>query len=341
MDQNTTNIAQYVPTEAALTELESRYKGIVFDFSRKSALLEAKEANKELRTLRIDVESMRQTLKAPILEKGRLLDEKARQITGRIVALEKNISSQVEAEEQRREELKQAQEAAKKERLERIQAKIEKIRAMPLRAFDLPSLLVENILNEATAINIDDDYENLKSLAELVREDVISSLERLLVSKRRDEQEAERLKAANHELESRVATLQSTVVSPNPVAAFNPFAPIGGHVTFAIGGHAPLAKGIPPIGHVNRDDAQNRLAPLGAQAVSSGKDVGMMSDMADCFANTTEQPPSPAPASIPNQVDSIKNEIIASLDNLTIENLQRTSEFIKSLTSASHFRLAA
>ena len=335
MDTPMTTIAQYDPTEAALTELESRYKGIVFDFSKKSSLNEAKEARTKLRDLRIGLENLRKKLKAPVLEKGRQIDLEATRITDRISTLETDIVTQVEAEEQRREEERQARAAAEKERLERTQAKIENMRGMPLRAFDLPSHLVEAILKEASAIVIDDDFGELKNLAQLVLDDVITTLKRLVESKRRVEQEAERLKAANKALESQVATLQNTVATPRPVTEFRPFA--------SIGTQPPAAIGIPPIAQTAPAVSFVRAASASAPVVTPIPNVSTSCTTDDLFGNTSVQAPSPASSSsaAPTQADTLKADIVASLDNMSVENLQKTSDFIKTLMTGIHFRLVA
>lgn len=121
-------IVEYSATAAGLADLQSRFIGARFDCATSSGMKAATAARRELRTLRTNLEDLRQRLKAPILERGRLLDAEAKRITAAIVELEQPIDDQIRAEEKRREDEREARERAESERVAAIAQRIEWIR---------------------------------------------------------------------------------------------------------------------------------------------------------------------------------------------------------------------
>lgn len=79
---NMTAIAEYTQTAAGLAELRQKHQGVVYDVTVPKEMKAAKEARAELRTLRTDLEKKRVEIKAPALERCRLIDEEAKRPTG-------------------------------------------------------------------------------------------------------------------------------------------------------------------------------------------------------------------------------------------------------------------
>lgn len=113
----TTTIAEYSKTEAALSELRSRY-GKTFDVRTTAGMTEAREARRVIKATRTDLEAKRKELKAPALERCKQIDEEAKRITAELEKLEDPIDQAIKAEENRKEEEKKAAENAKRERYE-------------------------------------------------------------------------------------------------------------------------------------------------------------------------------------------------------------------------------
>lgn len=130
----TTAIAEYSATEAALTALESAYKTVVFDVQVATGMEQARKARAEIRGYRVSLEDMRKELKAPVIERGRLLDAEARRITARLEALEDPIDEQIKNEERRREQIRREAFQAEEQRKGAIRAKI---KAITQRAIDV------------------------------------------------------------------------------------------------------------------------------------------------------------------------------------------------------------
>lgn len=124
----TTAVAEYSSTAAGLADLRARYAGARFDCTSTAGMAAATEARRELRTLRTSLEDLRQRIKAPVLERGRLIDDEARRITREIAALETPIDEQIRAEQDRREAERERKRAAERERVEAIAKRVEWIR---------------------------------------------------------------------------------------------------------------------------------------------------------------------------------------------------------------------
>ena len=83
----TTEIVEYSKTEAALSDLAQRYKGVLFDVTTREGLSAAIKGRVELRGYRVALEKTRVEIKAPALKRTQLIDSEARRITAEIEAL--------------------------------------------------------------------------------------------------------------------------------------------------------------------------------------------------------------------------------------------------------------
>jgi hypothetical protein len=117
-------VEEYRPIDAALAELRQRFAGVVYNVAATAGMKAAREARAELRTHRTTLEKRRQEIKAPALERCRLIDAEAKRITGELRALEDPIDRQIEAEEQRREAERLERLARERARMAEIQARI-------------------------------------------------------------------------------------------------------------------------------------------------------------------------------------------------------------------------
>lgn len=143
---NLTAIAEYTETAAALAELRQRHHGVVYDVTNPKEMKKAKEARAELRGLRVALEKKRQELKAPVLERGRLLDSEAKRITEELVALEDPIDIQIKAEEARAEEERLRKLEEERQRVEAIQQKIQALRDVAASLVGKPSVIIQGRL---------------------------------------------------------------------------------------------------------------------------------------------------------------------------------------------------
>ncbi len=74
------------------------------------------EARAVVRGYRTALETLRKEIKAPALERCRLIDDEAKRITAELLKIEEPIDTAIKAEEQRKEEEKAAKARAEAER---------------------------------------------------------------------------------------------------------------------------------------------------------------------------------------------------------------------------------
>ena len=196
-----TPIAEYTETAMALAELQSRYKGLVVDVSTPKGLKEAKACTFELRTLRTALEKKRAELKAPILARGKMLDDEAKRITAEIRALEEPIDVQIKAEEARVESERLAKLEAERQRVEAIQQKIQQIRDVPGSLVGKPSVIIAGQLANLEAEQLDEDeFAEHFVTARDALDAAIARVKQLLADQQAHEAEQKRIAAEREEL---------------------------------------------------------------------------------------------------------------------------------------------
>lgn len=197
-----TQIAEYSVTAGALAELKGRLANIVYDCTVPAQMKQAVADRAELRGLRTSLEKLRKDIKAPALERCRLIDAEAKEITAQLEALEDPIAAQIKAEEDRRERIKAEEAAREQQRVATIHAHIEKLRQ--LASFDvLPSVaMVTERLAAAKAIVIEDGglYHEFTPLAQQALADARSQLRMAFLAAQEREAEAARIEAERIEL---------------------------------------------------------------------------------------------------------------------------------------------
>lgn len=205
-------IQEYTQTAAALAILREKYSGQLFEVTTTKGMDEAKKARAEVKGYRVALEKVRVEIKAPALERTRLIDAEAKRITAELLAIEEPIDQQIKAEEQRKEEEKAQKARAEAARLAGIAAKISAIRNLVSIVAGQPSEIIRNALTSAAAANVtEEEYQEFlpdaqEALAE-TRKDLEAALNARLLyeaeqARIKAEQEAEtaRIKAEREEL---------------------------------------------------------------------------------------------------------------------------------------------
>lgn len=198
---NLTPIAEYSETAAALGELRQRHQGVVFDVTKPKEMKAAKEARAELRTLRTGLEKKRVEIKAPALERCRLIDAEAKRITAELVALEEPIDVQIKAEEARAESERLAKLEAERLRVEAIQQKIQAIRDVPAGLVGKPSVVIAGQLAnlQKTVLDEDELAEHYVTATDALTA-AIARVQELLAAVHEHEAEQKRIAAEREEL---------------------------------------------------------------------------------------------------------------------------------------------
>lgn len=128
-----------------LATLTTKYQGIVFQVRTPEGMKQAKSALVECRAPRIEIERERMDAKRWLLGIGKKLDAQAAEITTAFDAIELPIKRQVDIEEQRVTEEKEARIKAEAERVLAIKTNIEYLRTAPLRAAGKSVAAIETI----------------------------------------------------------------------------------------------------------------------------------------------------------------------------------------------------
>lgn len=153
---NELKIAEYNETAAAIAVLREKYC-TVFDVATTKGMTVAKEARTEVRGYRVALEKLRVELKAPALERTRLIDAEAKRITAELLAIEEPIDAVIKAEEARKEEEKAAKARAEAARLAGIAAKISAIRQRMSLTVNKTSDQMKILLNETQTLELSPD----------------------------------------------------------------------------------------------------------------------------------------------------------------------------------------
>lgn len=194
----TTALAEYSPTAAALNALRSQLVGKPYDVTTTKGMDEARRDRAMVRDLRVALEKKRVELKAPALERSRLIDTEAKRITAELEEIEAPIHRQIKAEEDRKAQEKADREAKEFGRILAMQEAVAEI-GMAAMVNGKPSSEIAARLDAMKAGQLDPlVYQEMMPQAQEARIAAIAKLEQALKAAQWDEAEAAR-KAAEAE----------------------------------------------------------------------------------------------------------------------------------------------
>lgn len=193
-------IAEYSRTVAALADLHARLDGVVYDVTTTPGLAAAKRDRATLRDLRTGLKRERVRIKAPALERCRLIDEEAKAITAELAALEKPIDEQIKVEERRKEEERQAKINAEFGRVQAIQEAIHDLHLEAGVTGKPSSLIAERLADMRARVLSGAVFQEMLPQAEMARMQVLDKLSTALDAAKFSEAEAARLAAERQEL---------------------------------------------------------------------------------------------------------------------------------------------
>jgi colicin import membrane protein len=201
-----TDIAEFKATEAALAKLQEAYDGAQYDVTTPAGMLAATQGRRELRELRVDIEKRRKELKAPLIEQGRHIEDEAKRITAALVALEDPIDAQIQAEQKRRDQIKEEEAQAKRDKLAGIQKRIARISEEPVLLVGKPVAEVEARLEVLRATVLDPEvYGEYHQQAVEALAEMLPKAEGVLVAARAHEAAQAELAAGRAALAAREA----------------------------------------------------------------------------------------------------------------------------------------
>lgn len=195
-----TEIAEYSQTAAALSDLRHRFLGIAFNVATTKGLDEAKKARQEVKGYRTALEAKRKEIKAPALERCRLIDDEAKTITAALLEIEGPIDQQIKAEEARKEAEKAAKVEAERQRVAAIRVQIEAIKNHAGFAVGKSADAILKILSGVEGFEIGEDFQEFKPDAEQAKAETLDKLKTLHTAQVEHEAEQARIDAERAEL---------------------------------------------------------------------------------------------------------------------------------------------
>ena len=202
-------IVRFTRTEAALAELRARFKDAAFDLTTTAGDTAARQARRELVSLRTGLDKRRKELKLPAVEFGRKIDSEASRLTTEIVALEEPIDQQIKADEQRREEQRLARIRAEEDRQEAHRQRITDITNVAVRAAGMSSSEIAEKIALVTRITIGDDFEEFSAPAINAKAETLVKLQELQAAAVKSEEQA----AENERNRVRLAELEAADIA--------------------------------------------------------------------------------------------------------------------------------
>lgn len=188
--------AVYRPLTARIETALAECAAFDYDVRTTAGMKVAVQRRAALRGVRTSIEAERKERKAPILEIGRLLDQRAKELTARIEPLEDQHDAQIKAEEARKEAERAEREAAERARMEALLARVNAIRE-PLAAVARSPLMassdIKALLADVVDIAIDDSFAEYTEQASIAKAQTMDALSAAIVAAELREAEAARL----------------------------------------------------------------------------------------------------------------------------------------------------
>lgn len=197
----TTQVAEYRKTAAALHTLRIKFKDAVFAVETTAGMKAARESRAEIKAYRVDIEKTRKEIKAPALERCRLIDDEARRITAELEALENPIDRQIKAEEARKEAEQKARAEAEKARVAKINERISRIRNAPALFVGRPSTMIRDAKAKIEAFDAtEEEFAEFVWEAKAAKHEAMARLSKLLEDTEKKEAEDRRIAEEHEEL---------------------------------------------------------------------------------------------------------------------------------------------
>lgn len=228
----TLNPEQYVteafaPFKDRLAAAVKASKKVTYDVTTKEGMATAKEQRKLFKDIRIGVDNARKEQKAPIIEIGRLLDSRSKEIGEEAGAIEELHDAKIKAEEARIEEEKAAKIREEEQRKSAIRNAINEIIEAPSKAITMNAEQTLELLDKVKATEInretfgdqDIEAENAKykavdTLTQLHTAKVAQEAAALAEKERQEREGAERAEQARIDsIKARISAMEREVAN--------------------------------------------------------------------------------------------------------------------------------
>lgn len=192
----------FEPFAKRLADAKTLAKAAVFDVTTTAGMAVAVKHRATFREIRVESEKARKVRKAPILEIGKLLDSRQKEIEAEIEPFESRFDDAIKAEEARKEAEKAAKAAAEKERVDGIKARIEAFMLDAMTASDGTAAEIDAHATRLSETVIDlEGWQEFSGEAQLKRDNTVKWLRERQQQAAEREAEAARLAAEREALE--------------------------------------------------------------------------------------------------------------------------------------------
>jgi len=214
--------AAFAPFKERLAAAVKASKKVTYDVTTKEGMVTAKEQRKLFKDIRIGVDNARKEQKAPIIEIGRLLDSRSKEIVEEAAAIEELHDAKIKAEEARIEEEKAARIREEELRKAAIRNAITEIMEAPSKAISMNAAQTLELLDKVKATEInretfgDQDieaenakYKAVETLTQLHTSKVAQEAAELAEQERKAREGAERAEQARIDgIKARIAAIE-------------------------------------------------------------------------------------------------------------------------------------
>lgn len=195
--------AIYAPFREKLEAAKKAADEATFDVTTTAGMEIAKKHRAIFRDeFRIAIEKAREDRKAPILEIGRLIDGKAKEIAAEVAPYEKRFDDAIKAEEKRKADVKAAKEEAERQRVNGIRVKIDEIKMCPTNAVGKSAADIQAAIDELFAHEITlEEFMEFSGEADQAKCAALGKMQDALTAQQAHEAEQQRLAEERAELE--------------------------------------------------------------------------------------------------------------------------------------------
>lgn len=219
--------AAFAPFKDRLAAAVKASKKVTYDVTTKEGMATAKEQRKLYKDIRIGVDNARKEQKAPIIEIGRLLDSRSKEIGEEAGAIEELHDAKIKAEEARIEEEKAAKIREEEQRKASIRNAINEIIEAPSKAITMNASQTLELLDKVKATEInretfgDQDieaenakYKAVETLTQLHTSKVAQEAAAMAEKERQEREGAERAEQARIDgIKARIAVMEKAVAN--------------------------------------------------------------------------------------------------------------------------------
>jgi DNA repair exonuclease SbcCD ATPase subunit len=192
----------FEPFAKRLANAKSLADAATFDVTTTAGMAVAVKHRATFRDIRVASEKARKERKAPILEIGKLLDSRQKEIEAEIAPFESRFDDAIKAEEKRKDDEKIAKARAESERITAIRKRIAEIQAVPALLVGKPSRTIATAIDGLDELTITlEGFAEFSGEAEMAKMATLDKLREMLTAQQAHEAEQARLAAEREQLE--------------------------------------------------------------------------------------------------------------------------------------------